>query len=729
MVSRMVKVPFGRNLNLGSVSRIALAVGVGVLGVVMAHYPIVFSRFRLIQTALGDTRLIHYLLEHGYRWMQNMPEHLDFWSPPFFYPVKNVAAYSDVLLGVGPVYWLWRALGASPDVSFGLWMLSMSALNYAAGLLLFRRGFGFGIPAAVAGASLVAFGAPRLNQMGHAQLLPFFYPLLTLYALARLFADLPPGRAVRAGYWLLAMAGLVAQLYTAVYPGWFLLIGLGLAALIALAMPSCRGALLAVVWRDAWSIAAAGAVGALLLQPFLAHYLPAAREVRSQYLPMLRALHPRIGSWLHVGAGNWFWGWAASPTWAREVGFLEGEHRIGIGYLTSIACIAGLYLGRKWPICWVAAVAAFILWLATTYMPGDRLAMMATVVACYCMAGLFHDVDQPGWRGLGLAVVLCPLLFIRFPNPHVIVLTLMTIILCMMEIGRTRGLTVGLIGPGVALGVISLKLFDPGAILFGLVAVTPAAALVAYYRWPRHREIGISYLAFLMMFLILTTYLDRPRLLIAAVAAALIALAASAPQQYRPPARHLVRAMLIALPFLALYYGRDSLWLTYSGMIPGAVAIRAFGRVVLILLVPAALGLACLVEFLEKRRLAIASWTVALVCLAEQGMTTQTYDAAANRATIEALASRIDLGQVAFYYHPKDGRQFDVTHLDAMWASLLTGVPTVNGYSGHSPDSWNLFFNADVDPEADVAAALADWEQSQGLLPNHVQWIGANRPE
>ena len=44
-------------------------------------------------------------------------------------------------------------------------------------------------------------------------------------------------------------------------------------------------------------------------------------------------------------------------------------------------------------------------------------------------------------------------------------------------------------------------------------------------------------------------------------------------------------------------------------------------------------------------------------------------------------------------------------------------------------DSWNLFFKADADPEADVEAALADWEQSQGLLPNHVQWIGANRPE
>ena len=97
--------------------------------------------------------------------------------------------------------------------------------------------------------------------------------------------------------------------------------------------------------------------------------------------------------------------------------------------------------------------------------------------------------------------------------------------------------------------------------------------------------------------------------------------------------------MLIALPFLVLFYQHDSLWLAYSGMIPGAVAIRAVGRVVLFMLVPAALGLACLVEFLDQRRWAIAGWIVALVCLSEQGMTTPSFDAATNRAAIEGLAA------------------------------------------------------------------------------------------
>jgi hypothetical protein len=78
--------------------------------------------------------------------------------------------------------------------------------------------------------------------------------------------------------------------------------------------------------------------------------------------------------------------------------------------------------------------------------------------------------------------------------------------------------------------------------------------------------------------------------LVGGLAAAPISLALTAPRQYRPPAWLLLRAMLIALPIVSFLYGEDSLWLRYSTMIPGAVAIRAIGRVILILLVPMALG-------------------------------------------------------------------------------------------------------------------------------------------
>ena len=104
----------------------------------------------------------------------------------------------------------------------------------------------------------------------------------------------------------------------------------------------------------------------------------------------------------------------------------------------------------------------FILWLATTYMPGNLLAMLAAGVCCYCAAGLFHEVDQPAWRGFGVAVLVSLLLVVRFPNPYVIVVGMTTIILCLVELARIRGRTQGLIVPFSSLVLISLKLFDVG---------------------------------------------------------------------------------------------------------------------------------------------------------------------------------------------------------------------------------------------------------------------------
>ena len=136
----------------------ALVLAAGALGLAMAHQPMIFSGFTRIQTDLTDSRLNHYVLEHGYLWMRGATGHREFWNMPFFYPVPNTAAHSDVLLSVGPVYWFWRVWGASADQAFAWWMVSMSALNYAAGLLLFRKGLHFEWLPATAAAFLVAFG-------------------------------------------------------------------------------------------------------------------------------------------------------------------------------------------------------------------------------------------------------------------------------------------------------------------------------------------------------------------------------------------------------------------------------------------------------------------------------------------------------------------------------------------------------------------------------------------
>ena len=307
------------------------------------------------------------------------------------------------------------------------------------------------------------------------------------------------------------MAGVVAQLYAGVYLGWFLIVGLGLAAVVALAMPSCRGHLLEVVRRDAWAIAAAGAGGALLLATVRGSLSPGRSRGRaSSTSSCCGRFTPSLGPGSMWAPRHWFWGWAAHPGWAGELAFLEGEHHLGIGFLTPIACAVGLYLGRAWPICRLAAVVAFILWFATTYMPGDhvrdaggrgQLLLRGRAVPRGRRTGLASA--RAGGRGV-------PVALIRFPNPYLMVLGLdHDHPLPSGNRPRARAPARALIAPGIALAVISLKFFDLETILHGIVMVGPGGGLLAYYGRSRRWEVGLGSLALLVLFLIVITFLDR----------------------------------------------------------------------------------------------------------------------------------------------------------------------------------------------------------------------------
>lgn len=128
----------------------------------------------------ADPRLVHYALEHGYRWLARYPSHLSFWDPPIFFPQSNVFAFSDVLIGAGVLYWPWRLFGFPPDVSLLLWLFCVCAANFAACYWLLRTGFRFAGAASSVGAYLFCFGSIRLSAIGHLQLLPQLWVLLGL---------------------------------------------------------------------------------------------------------------------------------------------------------------------------------------------------------------------------------------------------------------------------------------------------------------------------------------------------------------------------------------------------------------------------------------------------------------------------------------------------------------------------------------------------------------------
>ena len=412
----------------------------------------------------------------------------------------------------------------------------MSVLNYACGLVLFRKGLKFAWAPSALASFLVAFGAPRVNQIGHPQLIPCFFVLITVFALVRLFAGNPQRPWERLGLWLLAMLGSVLQFYCGFYLAWFLMIGIGFSAAAAVLLPPCRAPFFEVVRRDLAMIMAAGLGGMLLLLPLVSHYLPSARYVGArQYLPMYYAYNPYPCSWFHVGRGHWLWGWTASRDPFRSLGH-PPEHFLGFGFLTQLACAAGLYLGRERPICRLAAAVTLALILATTFLPGQEIVLLGTGAGAYCLACLYREFNAPRERVQGLAALLGLLVLVRFPNPALQVLIYCAMVICSLELVRARRCPEHQVLPGITLMLCCLKMFALNVLTIGFCLAGAVALPLGLFWVGRRRQIALAAILVAIGFSAAMTTMDQPIVYLGTAAAVLIALLISTPSELRIPA-------------------------------------------------------------------------------------------------------------------------------------------------------------------------------------------------
>ena len=355
MIRDAVEVGTESNMNQGHVRDASpgrgrhafiLAVGLGAVGMIMMHYPMIASGLARVQTDVGDTRLIQYFLEHNYRWFRGDPNHARIWDPPFFYPARNVAAHSDTMMAAAPLYGAFRVAGLAPDTSFQLWMMAISALNYAAAFHLLRRRIRVSVPSASAGAFLFAFGNMRAYQLGHQQLMPQFLSVIAVDALFGLF----PARAIpwwrRAILWALVPAGVIAQLTSGVYLGWFLIFSLGIAAAVAVWLPSTRWPFLSVLRRDAPWITLSAVLGWLVLRIWVSHQVAASLELGTRFYQYVGHCLPHPPAWLCVSQSSWLEGWTIGLV--EKLGWqVQNWQPCGIGLVTTVAGSAGLYLARS----------------------------------------------------------------------------------------------------------------------------------------------------------------------------------------------------------------------------------------------------------------------------------------------------------------------------------------------------------------------------------------------
>ncbi|RYZ38292.1 MAG: hypothetical protein EOO71_24625 [Myxococcaceae bacterium] len=340
----------------------------GVLALLLAHHPVLLSGLRLVQGDEGDVRFNHYVLEHGWRFISGDALHARFWDPPMFHPEPNTAAYSDVLLGVAPFYWLWRLLGLGEDVSWQAWSLTMSALNYAAAVWLLMRGFGLRAGPAVVGAVLFTAGAPRINQLNHPQLTGQFFALLALGAVLVLLR--PETDRRRGVAWSALLVGaFVAQLYAGFYWGWFLFFFLLLGLLVGLAFADTRGVLLAALRRHLPALAGFGVVGLVVLAPLVLHARQAVGTVGLRDFSEVSPMVPRVWSWFYVGPQSWLYGWTHGFRRFQRLP-LGWEHQLGMGFVTTVLAAMGLWQARARTAVRVLLVMALATVLLVSYYRG-----------------------------------------------------------------------------------------------------------------------------------------------------------------------------------------------------------------------------------------------------------------------------------------------------------------------------------------------------------------------
>ncbi|RKH32132.1 hypothetical protein D7Y13_14720 [Corallococcus praedator] len=347
---------------------ILFALAGGVLALLLAHHPVLLSGLRLVQGDEGDVRFNHYVLEHGWRFISGDAGHARFWDPPMFHPEPNVSAYSDVLLGVAPFYWLWRLLGLSEDVSWQAWLLTMSALNYAAALWLLMRGFALRAGPAVVGAVLFTAGAPRINQLNHPQLTGQFFALLALGAVLVLLR--PETDRRRGVAWSALLVGaFVAQLYAGFYWGWFLFFFLLLGFVLALGFGDARRNLFAALRRHLPALAAFGVVGLALLVPLVLHSRQAIGTVGLRDFSEVTPMVPRVWSWFYVGPKSWLYGWTNDFRRFQRLP-LGWEHQLGFGFVTSLLAAVGLWQARARPAVRMLLVMSLVTVLLVSFYRG-----------------------------------------------------------------------------------------------------------------------------------------------------------------------------------------------------------------------------------------------------------------------------------------------------------------------------------------------------------------------
>lgn len=187
----------------------------------------------------------------------------------------------------------------------------------------------------------------------------------------------------------------------------------------------------------------------------------------------------------------------------------------------------------------------------------------------------------------------------------------------------------------------------------------------------------------------------------------------------------------------AIEVGEFSLWRLVYSVVPGAEAIRAPGRVFVVVGVLIGVAWVLVADVVWRR---VRPWsrsdrwrTAAVVAIVVVGLAVPLEQVQTGLAqTIDRRGQLDQLAKVGeppagctwfVLVDPPQGYLPFVAQMDAMLVSHHTGLPTINGYSGFWPPGWDL-----LDPGSDgYRQAVEEWVSGQSLPPTGCAFDLADR--
>ena len=186
----------------------------------------------------------------------------------------------------------------------------------------------------------------------------------------------------------------------------------------------------------------------------------------------------------------------------------------------------------------------------------------------------------------------------------------------------------------------------------------------------------------------------------------------------RAGVRLLLLAAVSVVIIATLQIGDIRLWKVVYDRVPGAVGIRTVARIGMLGLFILGIGAGFAIDRLRTGGRSLLAILLVVAIIAEQRTAITWWETDQSAQEIHTLAALIDPTCAAFFASPEgEFRAFPRNEwyryqIDAMWASMQTGIPTVNGYSSRPPIGWEL-----IDPnirgpedEARLNAGLTAWQ-------------------